>query len=68
MAAAGLSIVLNLLLIPVWGITGAAIASSAAKIFQNLGASFVVYKKLGIFSVYIPWLTNKILQRKNQQA
>ena len=67
MVAAGLSIVLNLTLIPVWGITGAAIASSAAKIFQNLAASFVVYKKLGIFSIYIPGVTSKILQRKNQQ-
>lgn len=67
MVAAGLSIVLNLTLIPVWGITGAAIASSVAKIFQNLAASFVVYKKLGIFSIYIPGVTSKILQRKNQQ-
>lgn len=67
MVAATLSIVLNLLLIPVWGITGAAIASSAAKIFQNLAASFIVYKKLGIFSIYVPGLTSKILQRKNQQ-
>lgn len=54
MTAALTSIGLNIFLVPKMGITGAAIASTAAKIIQNLGGSFYVYKKFGFLSIYIP--------------
>lgn len=66
--AAGLSILLNILLIPGWGIMGAAIASSAARIFQNITSAIAVYKKLSIFPIYIPWFTHTMLKRTNKHT
>ncbi len=67
MIAALLSILLNIALIPIYGIAGAAIASSVAKVFQNFASSVVVYRKFGIFSVYIPWFTYSIVSKKNNK-
>lgn len=66
MTAAIVSVALNILLIPKLGILGAALASSTAKIFQNVASSIVVYKKLKIFSVYIPWLTYSLVEKNNK--
>ncbi len=52
--AAATSIVLNIILVPRIGITGAAIASATAKIVQNLASSIYVYKKFGFLSIYLP--------------
>ena len=52
--AAFTSIILNIILVPRIGITGAAIASAAAKIIQNFAGSLYVYKKFGFLSIYIP--------------
>lgn len=54
MIAAVISILLNFILVPRFGIEGAAIASSFSKILWNVGALWVVYKKLNITSVFIP--------------
>ncbi len=55
--AALTSIVMNILLVPSIGITGAAIASATAKIVQNLGGAFYVYKKFGFVSIYLPGIS-----------
>ncbi|MBK7681349.1 MAG: flippase [Bacteroidetes bacterium] len=55
--AAFTSIILNIILVPRIGITGAAIASAAAKIIQNFAGSLYVYKKFGFLSIYIPGFT-----------
>lgn len=49
-----LNLLLNLLLIPVMGVMGAAIATSVSLALQNLHASYLVYRKIRI--VTIPWL------------
>lgn len=55
--AAFTSIILNIILVPRIGITGAAIASAAAKIIQNFAGCLYVYKKFGFLSIYIPGFT-----------
>lgn len=52
--AAITSILMNFILVPMIGITGAAIASATAKIIQNLGGTIYVYKKFGFLSIYLP--------------
>lgn len=49
-AAAGLNVVLNLLLIPSFGVIGAAIATSASLVFWNVWLWLVVKSRLGIRS------------------
>lgn len=66
--AAFLSVILNILLIPKFGIVGAAIASSVAKVFQNIASAIIVYKRLGIFSIYIPWVTQRIHSSVNNKS
>ena len=48
------SILLNLLLIPKYGIIGAAIVSAAAKIVQNVASVIYTYRKMNIVSIYLP--------------
>lgn len=43
-----LNIILNMLLIPIYGITGAAIATTVSYIFNNILMSLRLYKKTGI--------------------
>jgi O-antigen/teichoic acid export membrane protein len=57
LCAAITSIVLNIILVPRIGITGAAIASAVAKIMQNLAGSLYVYRKFGFLSIYLPGIT-----------
>lgn len=56
MIAAAIGILLNVILVPVIGIEGAAWSSTISKIFWNLVAVAYVYKKLGIVSIYLPGL------------
>ena len=51
-----LNIVLNLILIPKYGINGAAIASMSSLIVWNLSMVFVVKKKFGFYTFYIPFI------------
>ena len=55
--AAILNIILNLILIPEYGINGAAIASMSSLIIWNLSMVFVVKKKFGFYTFYIPFKT-----------
>jgi O-antigen/teichoic acid export membrane protein len=60
------SIVLNFLLIPKYGLLGAAITSSVAKIIQNLLSVVYAKKNLGILSIYLPGIEKlKMLRTKN---
>jgi O-antigen/teichoic acid export membrane protein len=54
MLAVVVSLTLCVLLIPAWGATGAAIATAAGMVAQNLAAAYVVWKRLGF--VNIPFL------------
>ena len=51
-----LNIVLNLILIPLYGINGAALASMSSLIVWNLSMVLVVKKKLGFYTFYIPFI------------
>jgi len=51
-----LNIVLNLMLIPRYGINGAAISSMSSLIVWNLSMVLVVKKKFGFYTFYIPFI------------
>jgi len=51
-----LNVLLNLILIPRYGINGAAIASMSSLIVWNLSMVFVVKKKFGFYTFYIPFV------------
>lgn len=53
-----MNVILNLLLIPAYGFLGAAIASAATLIANNLMCVYFVKKKLGFYSFYIPFKKN----------
>ncbi len=46
---------INCLLIPIFGILGAAIAYSVSLIIWNAGCLFFIKKKLGFFAIYMPF-------------
>jgi len=62
------SIALNILLIPYWGITGAAISSAIAKIFQNLASVIYAYRKMNIVSIYLPGIHKFIKPAKDNNS
>ena len=51
-----LNVVLNLILIPVYGINGAAIASMSSIIVWNFSMVLVVKQKFGFYTFYIPFI------------
>jgi len=57
LVAAIVNVVLNYLLIPLYGITGAAVASFICVVFWNTVMLFVVKRKFGFYSIYIPFLS-----------
>ncbi len=50
-----INVVLNALLIPRFGVSGAAVATALTVASVNLAAAFLVYKKLSIITLPIPW-------------
>jgi O-antigen/teichoic acid export membrane protein len=54
-----LNIILNLILIPLYGILGAAIATASSSIILNLISVIFVKNKLGIRTYYSPFNSNK---------
>jgi O-antigen/teichoic acid export membrane protein len=52
-----INLVLNFILIPKYSYNGAAIASSIAMIFWNLALVIIIKKKLGFWTIYIPFIT-----------
>lgn len=53
-----LNIILNILLIPSYGIVGAALGSAITTIFWNILASYILYLKMRIRIFYIPFIKN----------
>lgn len=58
------SVILNFILVPHYGLVGAAISSSAAKIIQNLLSVAYAKKELNIISIYIPGIEKLNPRRK----
>jgi len=54
--AAVMNIGLNLYLIPIYGINGAALASMISLIIWNSAMILAVKKKLGFYTFYIPFV------------
>ena len=46
---------INCLLIPIYGVIGAAIAYSTSLIIWNVGCLFFIKKRLGFFAIYMPF-------------
>ncbi|MFM7016098.1 MAG: flippase [Bacteroidota bacterium] len=60
------SIIANFILVPQFGLVGAAISSSAAKIIQNLLSVAYAKRELNILSIYLPGIEKlKFLKNKN---
>ncbi len=57
------NIIFNIFMIPAYGITGAAIASAISMITWNSVASIYIYKKFGFFIGYIPFISEKFLNK-----
>ena len=53
---ATINVVLNLFFIPIYGINGAAFASVASLTFWNVSMVYMVKKKFGFFTMYIPFV------------
>ena len=51
-----INLILNILLIPEFGINGAALSSSIAMIFWNVTLVIIIKKRLGFWTCYIPFL------------
>jgi O-antigen/teichoic acid export membrane protein len=49
-----INILLNYILIPKYGINGAAIASMFSMIFWNVTLVFIIKQKLGFWTIYLP--------------
>ena len=52
-----INVVLNYYLIPIYGINGAAFASVASLSFWNLSMVYIVKRKLGFSTIYIPFIS-----------
>ncbi|MBK8582072.1 MAG: flippase [Flavobacteriales bacterium] len=52
-----LNLVLNFLMIPPYGMLGAALAAGITLSLWNIAAAILIYRKHGINMYYIPWLT-----------
>lgn len=59
--AAGLNVFLNLVLIPRFGIGGAAAASASSLIFWNLACVAYAWRSLRVLTIYIPFMTEGVL-------
>ena len=54
--AAIINVGLNYLLIPSFGIEGAAFASLSCMVFWNSVMVYIVKKRFGFYSIYVPWI------------
>jgi len=54
--AATMNIILNLVLIPMYGINGAAVATTISMFFWNLTSVFFIRSEYGFLSLYIPFI------------
>lgn len=69
-----IDISLNLILIPMYGIVGAAIATSISRTVLNLGCAIQIYFMMGISTIYNPFadikslLTKKVKKNKKSEV
>lgn len=56
---AAINIILNLFLIPLYGIEGAAVANAASMIIWNIVSTFYIKQKFGFYIVYIPFVKTR---------
>ena len=54
-----INVILNIILIPKFGISGAAFASMVSMILWNIIASFYIRSKFGFYISYVPFLSNR---------
>jgi O-antigen/teichoic acid export membrane protein len=59
LSAAVLSIILNILLIPHFGIEGSAVANTVGMCFWNIASVIYVKRKFNVLTLYIPYLTQR---------
>ncbi|MCF6241322.1 MAG: polysaccharide biosynthesis C-terminal domain-containing protein [Bacteroidales bacterium] len=55
-----LNLLLNMFLIPMYGMLGAAMATGFSILLTNSIAIIYIHKKLKVLSVYLPFLSDKI--------
>lgn len=60
LGVAFMNIVLNYILIPIYGINGAAMATASSMIISNFILMYIVFKKFGFLSIYIPRFKKEI--------
>jgi O-antigen/teichoic acid export membrane protein len=63
---AGVNLLMIILLIPVWGIEGAAVASAISMAVWNIIGTFYIKKKFGYYIAYVPFINlnkNYTIQR-----
>ncbi len=58
-SAAIINVVMNLFLIPIYGIIGAAVASMASMVIWNIFGSIYIKRKFGFFVWYVPLISKK---------
>ena len=51
-----INLILNYILIPIYGINGAAFSSAVAMAFWNLALVIIIKQKLGFWTIYIPFI------------
>jgi O-antigen/teichoic acid export membrane protein len=60
MISAGVNLIMNVILIPKYGITGAAVATSFSILLTNILAVLYIKKNMKIIAIYIPFIKNKL--------
>jgi O-antigen/teichoic acid export membrane protein len=54
-----INVITNLLLIPKYGIEGAAVSNAVSMVIWNLAGTFYIRKKFGFYIAYLPFLKLK---------
>ena len=57
----------NLILIPLYGIIGAAIATSVARTVLNFGLAFQIYYTMGIVTIYNPFSDIRVMLKRGKK-
>lgn len=65
-AAVGINVLLNLLLIPPFGMLGAATAAGITLSLWNIAGAVLIYRKHRINMYYVPWVTNRSSKHADQ--
>ncbi len=58
-----INVLLNYILIPLYGIEGAAVTSMLSALFSNVYAAYYVRRKLNYTTFYIPWFLKELYEK-----